>query len=270
MRRLRKSPKGAAGSSRRASLGAARISVVIPVRNERRTLAAVIREALKVSPGRVEIIVVVNGSTDGSGTIAEAMGAKVVRYEEALGHDVGRSVGALHATGDILLFIDGDAPVPAAQLRPYVRAVQRGTDVALNRYLGPVRSRHTHPVVLAKHVLNTALGMSGLQGASMTTVPHAISRKALNAVGAPALSVPPLAQTMAICCRLKVRAVHLVNIGRVNRLRGRRKSRQGMDAVGQLIVGDHLEALHWYLGQSGSRGIYKDRIRRRETAGEPI
>jgi CTP:molybdopterin cytidylyltransferase MocA len=270
MRRSRVAPKATRGGPRRASRRAARVSVIVPVKNERRTLPAVIREARKLSPGRVEIIVVVNGSTDGSEAIAEAMGAKIVRYEEALGHDVGRSVGALHATGDILLFVDGDTPVSAAQLRPYVRAVRRGTDVALNRYLGPVRHRRTHPVVLAKHVLSTALGVPHLLGASMTTVPHAISRKTLNVVGAPALSVPPLAQTMAIRHGLKVRAVHLVPIGRLNRSRGRRLSRQGMDTVGQLIVGDHLEALHWYLGQAGSRGTYKDRIRRREMAGEPL
>ncbi|WP_159881078.1 glycosyltransferase family 2 protein [Paenibacillus puerhi] len=266
MRRSRKQPKGTTvRRSNTAPSRAARISVIIPVKNERRTLPKVIREARKLSPSRVEIIVVVNGSTDGSRRIAEAMGAKVYAYDEALGHDVGRSVGAHHATGDILVFVDGDTPIPARELRPYIRAVGRGVDIALNRYLGPLRRKWTHPVVLAKHVMNTAIGRPQLKGASMTTIPHAISRRALDIIGVPSLSVPPLAQTMAIHHGLNVRPVHLVPIGRINRWRRRRISRQGVDSVGHLIIGDHLEALHWYLGQMGSRGRYVDAMRARET-----
>ncbi|SDD30068.1 Glycosyl transferase family 2 [Paenibacillus sp. UNCCL117] len=257
--------KGTRRRKKAAPLRAGRVSVIIPVRNERRTLSSVIRQVRRLSPSRIEIIVVVNGSTDGSGRIAEALGAKVISCEAALGHDVGRSIGALHATGDVLLFVDGDTPIPAKELRPYIRAVERGTDVALNRYLGPVRGKRTHPVVLAKHVLNAALGRPELRGVSMTTVPHAISRKALEAIGAASLSVPPLAQTIAIHRGLKVSPVHLVNIGRINRRRGRRINKLGVDQVGQLIVGDHLEALGWYLEQEGSRGRYKDETRIRET-----
>jgi glycosyltransferase involved in cell wall biosynthesis len=70
-----------------------RVTVVIPIYNERKTLARVIEEAYKVHP-KTEVIVVANGSTDGSKKIARQMGARVISFDFPLGHDVGRSVGA--------------------------------------------------------------------------------------------------------------------------------------------------------------------------------
>ncbi|WP_434006832.1 glycosyltransferase family 2 protein [Paenibacillus konkukensis] len=228
--------------------------------NERRTLARVIREAKKLQPG-VEIIAVVNGSTDGSENIARVSGARVIFYEQPLGHDVGRSVGARYASGDVLLFLDGDMVIPAQKLRPFIYAVERGVDVALNRYIGPTRLRSSaHPVVLAKHALNTAIGRADLRGASMTTIPHAVSRKALDAIGIENLAVPPKAQAMAVQKQLRVEAVHFIHVGLLNPVR-RRGNRA--DPLGRLIVGDHLEALRWYTQSTNDRGLHTDLNRNR-------
>ncbi|WJH32470.1 glycosyltransferase [Paenibacillus sp. CC-CFT747] len=113
-----------------------KVSVIIPVMNEARTLASVIREARKVNKN-TEVIVILNGSTDGSGRLARKMGARVITFDKPLGHDVGRSIGAKEAKGDILLFTDGDILLPGSSLRHLVRAVEKGTDVALNKYNGP-------------------------------------------------------------------------------------------------------------------------------------
>src|SRR5690554_3214603 len=67
------------------------VSVVIPVMNERRTIAQVIRNASRVH-SHTEVIVVINGSSDGSRQIAERTGAKVLVYDHPFGHDVGRSI----------------------------------------------------------------------------------------------------------------------------------------------------------------------------------
>lgn len=79
---------------------------------------------------------IVNGSADKTAEIAKSMGAHVISFEQPLGHDVGRSVGADAAKGEVLLFTDGDLVIPAAQLRPFVSAIRGGTDVALNDYSG--------------------------------------------------------------------------------------------------------------------------------------
>ncbi|MCC3377313.1 glycosyltransferase [Cohnella sp. REN36] len=226
------------------------ISVIVPVMNERRTLARVLREAARVHP-RTEVIAVVNGSTDGSLAIARRSGARVLVFDQPLGHDVGRSIGAREASGSILLFVDADMVIPAAELRGFTDAVERGVDVALNDYSGPTRRASVHSVVLAKHALNALLGRPDLAGASMTAVPHAMSRRALETIGAAALSVPPLAHTMAIRAGLAVRRAKRVDVGRLNPLRVRRERNNSLE---QLIVGDHAEAIHWWLQSANAPG----------------
>lgn len=239
------------------------VSVIIPVMNERATIRRVIREAAGVHP-RTEVIVIANGSTDGSAEIARRSGARVLRYDKALGHDVGRSIGARAAQGEVLLFVDGDMVISTAQLRHFVYAVlHRGVDAALNGYTGPVDKTAVHSVVLAKHTLNIVLERPDLKGASFTAVPHAISRQGLSLIGAEALCVPPLAHARAIRLGLKVEAVHTVNVGKINRRRPQRERRSPLE---HLIVGDHLEAIHWLITQSNERGGFEDYRRCREFA----
>ncbi|MFC4779324.1 glycosyltransferase family 2 protein [Paenibacillus sp. GCM10023252] len=236
------------------------VSVIIPVMNERRTLSRVLREAAAVHP-LTEVIVVANGSTDGSIQIAERAGARLLVYDKPLGHDVGRSVGAQAARGSVLLFIDGDMVIPAAKLRPFVHAVLQGVDVALNDYSGPVAKKNVHSVVLAKHALNTMLERPELRGTSMTAIPHAISRNALQHIGAEALSVPPLAHAMAVRLGLRVEPVHYVNVGKLNPPRLERERVSPLEIV---ILGDHLEAIAWMTSQAGERGGFMDQHRSRE------
>lgn len=236
------------------------VSVIIPAMNEAGTIAAVIAGARGVHP-RCEVIVIVNGSADNTAEIAQRMGAKVITFPQPLGHDVGRSVGAEAAGGEILLFTDGDLVIPAAELRPFVEAVSGGADVALNDYSGPVRSRIPHPVVLSKHTLNLMLGRPDLHGYSLTAVPHAISRKALSLLGSAILSRPPLAYARAVLDGLKVRAVHKVQVGKMNAVR---RKDGGRDPLQEIILSDHLAAVAMLLERRGERAGYDDAGRRRE------
>ncbi|CAM3429246.1 glycosyltransferase family 2 protein [Marinicrinis lubricantis] len=256
-RRIRKSTK-----QRRLPIVCSKyplVSVIIPVMNESRTIGRVIRESWKVDP-ETEVIVVVNGSKDRTRHIAERSGARVIYYEEALGHDIGRSIGAAHAKGDILLFVDGDIVIPSSELKPFVDAIKQGFDVALNEYRGPVRKQAVHSVVLAKHSLNVLCSRPDLGGSSMTTIPHALHRKAMVRIGAEKLAVPPLAQAAAIAYKLNVAAVHYVSVGREN---PRKRKHLRPDPLERLIVGDHLEAIHWYLENTDSRGLKTDLSRMR-------
>jgi Glycosyltransferases involved in cell wall biogenesis len=239
------------------------VSVIIPVMNERRTIRRVIREAFAVHPS-TEVIVVSNGTKDGSSVIAKRAGARVIEYAEPLGHDVGRAVGAEAARGDVLLFIDGDMVIPAQRLRPFVNAVLRdGVDVALNDYSGPTAKPIVHSVVLAKHALNAMLQRPDLNGTSMTAVPHALSRTALTTVGVESLAVPPLAHAKAIQLGLLVKAVQHVNVGKLNLPRTQRERNRPLEHV---IVGDHLEALDWVLSRGDDRCGFADQLRKRHYA----
>lgn len=236
------------------------VSVIIPAMNEAQTIAGVISRASRVHP-RCEVIVVVNGSADQTAEIAHSLGAHVISYELPLGHDAGRSVGAEAAKGEILLFTDGDLVISAVDLRPFVTAVSGGADIALNDYSGPVRKLSPHPVVLSKHALNILLGRPDLKGCSMTAVPHAISRKALEVLGSDLLSRPPMAHAKAVLSGMRVEAAHKVPVGKLNAVR---RKENGKDPLQQLVTADHLEAVSLLLDQRGNRAGFGDGARRRE------
>ena len=88
------------------------LSVVMPVYNEARTIAAVIERVLKAPVDLPrEIIVVDDASTDGTRQLLENMSPGEIRL---VFHDVNRGKGAAirtgvaHATGDIVLVQDAD------------------------------------------------------------------------------------------------------------------------------------------------------------------
>jgi len=261
-RTVRRPPRGPAAPLRTAGTG--RLAVIITARNEAATIGGVIREARKLHPD--ELIVVLNGCTDGSLDIVRTIpGVTILHDPEPLGHDVGRAVGARAADADILLFLDGDLAIPARDLKPFVDAVRRGADVALNglgRRLGPFS--RWDDVTRLKAFLNRALGRPDLGAASMTAVPHALSRRALERLGPAALAVPPKAQAMALASGLRVRVAGSVDVISRNRLREANTGRG--NPVSRLILGDHIEALRAVMDGAGPRLGHPDAARRRELA----
>lgn len=236
-----------------------KVSVIIPAMNERRTIASVITRARKVHSD-TEVIVVANGCTDGTDRIARRMGAEVITFEHPLGHDIGRSVGAKHAKGDILLFTDADIVIPTRRLIPFVQAVAKGADMALNRYNGKTSVRNPHSVVVAKYALGAALNRTDLAGSSTTTIPHAISRRLLEAIGCDALAIPPLALASAIHGGWNVVRAAYVEVGKSN---PRKRRHRKEDPLKRLIIGDHLEALEWLIDRTNERGGLTDLSRKR-------
>ncbi len=89
-----------------------KLSVVIPVHNGGDDLRRCL-EALAASERRPdEVIVVDDGSTDGSGSLACRLGAQVIRLEGGpRGPAMARNRGAEAATGDALVFLDADVAV---------------------------------------------------------------------------------------------------------------------------------------------------------------
>ncbi|WP_226001791.1 glycosyltransferase family 2 protein [Paenibacillus sp. BJ-4] len=235
------------------------VSVIIPAMNEQKTIGAVIREARRVHP-HTEVIVVENGSSDRTAKVALAAGARVISFPEPLGHDVGRRIGAEAASGQVLLFLDGDIVIPYVRLRPFIQAICAGADIVLNDYHGPVNHTSVHPVVDAKHVLNILSNRADLGGASMTAIPHAISQRALKKIGLKSLEKPPLFQAMSIVSGLRVVTVYGIAVGRMN---ATRKKQNGKDPLVDVIVQDHLDAISWITSHLGTRAGFIDLGRKR-------
>jgi O-antigen biosynthesis protein len=106
-------PSGPASSLAPALAASTRVSVIIPCRNAAPYLPQTIGSALEQSHRPHEVIVVDDGSTDGSLEVASrfaSAGEECVRVIAApTGHaSRTRNLGALHATGDALMFLDAD------------------------------------------------------------------------------------------------------------------------------------------------------------------
>jgi glycosyltransferase involved in cell wall biosynthesis len=90
-----------------------RVSFIIPVRNDAARLEACLRSVRRNGQtGQIEIIVVDNASTDGSGKVAEAFGATVVSVASGRVSEL-RNRGARQAAADVLAFVDADHEIAA-------------------------------------------------------------------------------------------------------------------------------------------------------------
>ncbi|TJY43099.1 glycosyltransferase [Cohnella pontilimi] len=243
-------------------LSRSNVSIIIPAHSESRTLFRIIREAKQVQPGS-EIIVVCEAAKDHTARIAKKAGAsKVVRSNTLLRLNEGRSLGAKHASGDILLFMDADVMIPSELLRQYVRKAEEGWDLVLNPYSG---ISPKHPANIAKHLLNHMLGRPDLSGSSLITVPHALSRHALKVIGRIHLSVPPLAQAVAVANRLPVTTSGFFRPVKMNK-----RKPVSAENVKEIILGDHAEAVSYLVSQRGLRAGMTDFGRCREAITLPV
>jgi glycosyltransferase involved in cell wall biosynthesis len=103
-----------------------KISAIVPAYNEAQRIGAVL-EPLLAAPSVAEVIVVDDGSTDGTGEVAQKYGVKVVRLPENQGKGAAMSAGVHEATGDILLFLDADLTgLTAKHVEDLVQAYKAG------------------------------------------------------------------------------------------------------------------------------------------------
>ena len=87
------------------------VSVVIPACNEAHAIAGVVRE-LVASAAWHEILVVDDGSTDGTAAEATSSGATVLRHPYRKGNGAAVKTGLRAATGEYVLILDGDGQHP--------------------------------------------------------------------------------------------------------------------------------------------------------------
>ena len=100
------------------------ISVVVPVFNGERFLREAVKSVLDQKYKPVEIIIVDDGSTDGTATVARSLG-ETVRYlhQTNQGPAAARNRGIEHAQGSLIAFADADDLWPSEKLElqlPYL------------------------------------------------------------------------------------------------------------------------------------------------------
>jgi glycosyltransferase involved in cell wall biosynthesis len=85
-----------------------KISVIIPAYNEAPTIGNIVSKIRTLYPD-FEILVVNDGSSDETATLAKRAGANVHNHPYNIGNGASVKSGIRHATGDILVFMDGDS-----------------------------------------------------------------------------------------------------------------------------------------------------------------
>jgi glycosyltransferase involved in cell wall biosynthesis len=117
------------------------VSIVIPCLNESATVGAcvhVARDALASLDEHGEVIVVDNGSSDGSPELAEAAGARVLR-EPRRGYGRAYLTGFAAARGDYLVMGDADLTYDFNDAARFVAELDAGADLVIGNRMGSIR-----------------------------------------------------------------------------------------------------------------------------------
>jgi glycosyltransferase involved in cell wall biosynthesis len=88
-------------------MNAEKVSVIIPVYNEGKTIADLVAKVKSCHPD-FEIIVIDDGSSDNTADAAQKAGARVYSHPYNIGNGAAVKSGIRVAAGDIFVFLDGD------------------------------------------------------------------------------------------------------------------------------------------------------------------
>lgn len=100
-----------------------KISIIIPAFNEAENIGNVIRSIIERYPS-AEIVVVNDGSSDNTANEAKKTGAVVYNHPYNIGNGAAIKTGIRHASGDILILMDGDGQHDPGDIKEFLKYME--------------------------------------------------------------------------------------------------------------------------------------------------
>ncbi|HTV84487.1 MAG TPA: glycosyltransferase family 2 protein [Dyella sp.] len=107
-----------------------KLSIILPAKNEAPALATLLPRLRSAQP-EAEIVVVDDGSTDDTRALCLKHGVQCLSSPYSMGNGAAIKRGARVATGDILIFMDGDGQHDPADIERLVEKLGQGYDMAV-------------------------------------------------------------------------------------------------------------------------------------------
>ena len=229
------------------------VSVIIVARRPSRHLEGLLRETQRMT-FRKDVIVVCSPDDSRTHALASRRGGIAVLADPHCSAGEKLALGAAQAEGNILLFLDDSACIPAKRLQRFIFPLIKGRDIVLSIYAKRRRSSHS----AASQLLNHVAGKRHLGTGSLCEFPFAMNRLVFDTLEF-AASSPPVVQARAM--------VQGYSFGAV-RLRGgvpkqpqivcqpspEAESGKAGRLTKDLVLQEHAKAISLLLQEKGERG----------------
>lgn len=160
-------------------------AVIIPAKNESKKIAAVIWEIKNLPAQDYEVIVIDDGSTDATASLAAEAGAVVLRHLINRGQGAAIRTGIRHVLKNgqtAAVFFDADGQMEAAEIPLLLEKLSNGYDVVLgSRNLGktynmPLSKRIVKKIALSFTSLTTGLKLTDTHNGFQAWTAEALGR----------------------------------------------------------------------------------------------
>ncbi|HAX20904.1 MAG TPA: glycosyl transferase [Hydrogenophaga sp.] len=153
-----------------------RFSIIVPMLNEAPGLPGLLARLTELERQGCEILIVDGGSDDGSVSLAERAGFRVLASQKGRARQM--NLGAAQVTGDVLLFLHADTLLPEDALTTLRQSMQK-TAAVWGRFDVLIDGAHPMLRVIAT-LMNHRSRWTGIATGDQAIF---VTRKAFNAVG---------------------------------------------------------------------------------------
>ncbi|WP_213581440.1 hypothetical protein [Paenibacillus sp. J2TS4] len=237
-----------------------RTAAVLSISGHHPLLHSVLDELQKLSLN--EIILVLRCKDDAlSARLLSHSSSPVIVCEELENDDQARAAGARISSSDIILFLYPDRVIPADHLVQLIFVIASGADLALrdrNRsaFHRPFHIRNEDTVI--REFVRMTLGRKDIEAHTLSVLPYALSRTAVERIGYDRLAEPFHALTDAIRLEMNIQSLASDGLPQISE-----------EKQGELRINGLLASLRAAMDLRGPRLRFRDSVRlRRYTRGE--